>query len=183
MVRLCLSLVVLSLVACAGPSRVSLDEQGIYHFQAVPFKVEAPQACIENLSVEAEDAYVRFTTGRGNWQAAGDYRIEIYDVPGVGEDRDRFEAIARQAFLETMESAGNSIKSTEDVSVNGRPAFQGLASDDSIAMVLGTNILFPDHIVMVQLLYPSVPGEDDVEDLPWDCYQRFIKSIELTSAE
>lgn len=183
MVRWCLSFVVLSLIACAGPCRVSLDERGVYHFQTVPFTVQAPQACMENTTVEAEDAYVRFTTGRGNWQADGDYRVEIYNVPGVGEDRDRFETIARQAFLETMESAGNRIKSTDDISVNGRPAFQGLASDESIAMVLGTNILFPDHIVMVQLLYPSVPGEDDVDDLPWDCYQRFIESIELVASE
>jgi|GEM_PF-6667716 len=183
MVRLCLSLVVLSLIACAGPSRVSLDEQGLYHFEAVPFRVEAPQACMENMSVQAGEGSVRFTTGRNNWKADGDYRIEIYNVPGVGEDRDRFEAIVEQAFRDTMADAGNSIKSTEYVSINGRPAFQGLASDESIAMVLGTNILFPDHIVMVQLLYPSVPGEDDVEDLPWECHQRFVESIELVSAE
>lgn len=183
MVRLCLSLVVLSLIACAGPSRVSLDEQGLYHFESVPFRVEAPQACMENMSVQADDANVRFTTGRGNWKADGDYRIEIYNVPGVGDDQARFEIIVRQAFHDTMAEAGNSVKSTDDITVNGRPAFQGLASDESIAMVLGTNILFPDHIVMVQLLYPSVPGEDDVEDLPWDCYQRFIESIEQVSSE
>jgi|SRR5690554_5426962 len=169
--------IVIFVSACAAPQS-RLDEQGTFFFQGEPFTVSAPQACMHNPSVRDSPNSVRFTERRGGWQAAGDYSVAIYALPEGVRDEGSFRPMVRNIFNRSVEEAGNRVKSGDDVTVNDRPAFQGVSTDDSKAVVVSTNILFPNHIVMVQLLYPWDLKREAEPEIPWHCYQGFIESIE-----
>lgn len=175
--RVSIVFVVILLCACAAPQS-RLDEQGMFVFQGEPFAVSAPQACMQNPSVRESPNSVRFTARRGGWQAAGDYSMAIYALPEGVRDEASFRPMVRTIFNRSVKEAGNRVKSGDDVTVNDRPAFQGISTDDSKAVVVSTNILFSDHLVMVQLLYPWDPKKEVQPDVPWSCYQEFIESIE-----
>ncbi len=170
----------LALLACAGSPAVRLDDQGVYRFPDRPFQVSAPLHCIENPAVREETTTVGFTSRRGGWRASGDYRVEVHNAIGSGRDGERFLAATRRAYQTTMESVGNQVLLAEDIEVNGRTAFRGVTSDESKALMIATNILFDDYIVIAHLIYPARPGELAVEDLPWDCYRRFVESVTFT---
>lgn len=174
--RVLLLCVVVFLSACAAP-QPRLDEQGTFFFQGEPFSVSAPHGCMDNLLVRDKPNSVRFTERRGGWQAAGDYSIAIYALPDGVRDEASFRPMVRNIFNRSVAEAGNRVLSGDDVSVNGRPAFQGVSTDDSKAVVVATNILFPSHIVMVQLLYPWDVEDQPEPEVPWSCYQEFIESI------
>ncbi|MDQ2075198.1 hypothetical protein [Marinimicrobium sp. ABcell2] len=162
--------------ACAGP-QTRMDEEGTYSFLGEPFSVAAPQACIGDMSIRDSRASVRFTSRRGGWKAAGDYSVSIYGLPENVRDEASFHSAVRNVYFQSVESAGNRVISGDDTQVNDRPAFQGISTDDSEAVVVSTNILFPNHIVMVQLLYPWDPENQAEPEVPWACYQEFIQSI------
>jgi hypothetical protein len=179
--RLLFIVVLVVVSACAGP-QTRMDEQGTYHFQVKPFTVSAPQACMEEMSIRDTRNTVRFTSRRGGWKAAGDYSLAIYALPEGVRDEASFRPMVRNVFKRSVAEAGNRVKSGDDVEVNDRPAFQGVSTDDSEAVVVSTNILFPSHIVMVQLLYPWNPKRQAEPEVPWACYREFIQSISYKPA-
>lgn len=165
------------LAAGCGTYKPALDADGMYRFASAPFAVRAPVECMPGISVQGSGSKVTFTTGPGDWVVDGEFSVEVHGVPAGAVDRD-FPARAREIVIGGMElAAGTQMQSEKFFSVNGKPAYQAVVSDEVESVLVATHVRFPEHVVVVHFGYPLEDARGQPRELPWECHDRLLGSI------
>lgn len=188
LVFLCISLVIL-LVNCAELSKFKVDRDGMYRFKIHPVVVWAPNECLLDLAVDDGPHAVDFVTGRGYWRAGGLYAVQVYEIPKNIKDADSFlketKKFVPQYMTKDRARMGLNFKVQEEkeLEINNRPAYQAIAVDQGKASFIATFVLHPSRITVTSLVYP-LKAETSVNDqIPWNCYNRFVTSVRELSSE
>ena len=156
--------VILMLASCAELSKTKVGEDGFYYFKNYPFAVWAPESCLLDMSVEDADAAVKFTTGRGYWNARGEYTLLLYgvspDTLGNKSKEQKFVEATKNVVSEKLSKNGYILKEFTSKEVNGKPASQGIYIKENNSVWVVTSVLYQNGIAESYLLYPLKEGEN-----------------------
>lgn len=184
--RLWVSFVLMiSLVGCAELSKFKVDRDGMYRFKVHPIVVWAPNECLLDLAVDDAPNFVDFVTGRGYWTAGGLYAVQVYPIPKDINDTESFLKETKKFVPEYMSKdrariGDFKLQEEKDLVVNGQPAYQAIAIEEGKAVFVATFELHPHRITVSSVVYPLKIGVPFKEQIPWNCYNRFVASVKET---
>lgn len=172
--------VLLSTAGCAGFSPGKVDADGIYRFREAPVEVRAPDECLYDPRVYVARSTVLFTTGVKYWwgDGSGQYYAEVADLPEGLSDPAEFVAAATEIHRKAREKSGTNLESEEVLEINGRLAFRSIGTHRHTYSSVATSIQFAEHFVSAHLVYPQRDVRGQALGIPWECYERFVGSID-----
>jgi len=191
-------LIIFFTAGCAEFSKTKVDNDGYYRFKKLPIdktvKVRAPKECILDMFVyETSENTVDFVTGRGYWTASGQYAVQIWERNSeITSDEVFYKGVEKHLkhYLETdRKTAGFNFHfiRSEVTKINDRPAIKGIAVENGKAIFVTTIVLFDDSLAYLSLLYPlktrafdETRNDANEAEVPWDCYNRFVNSMDIS---
>lgn len=174
------------LASCAELSKLKVGSDGMYRFKQQPVAVWAPKECLLDMAVFESSNSVDFVTGRGYWQAGGQYAVQVYPISKEIKDATSFIAETKkflpQYMVKDRASKGFDFKlrSEKQLEVNGRPAYQAIATEEGKAVFIATFVLHTSRITVASLIFPVKIGELPETKIPWKCYEKFSTSVTET---
>jgi hypothetical protein len=180
-----LLLLVVCISACAELSRVKVGSDGLYRFKEHPLVVRAPDSCLLDMAVQEAKNSVDFTTGKGYWMASGQYAVQAYLVPGDIQSGPVFIEKTKE-FVPTYMAKDRAsmgltfaVKEEKQLEVNGKPSYQVIGTAESgTALLVATHTLHKTRITIASLLYPLKSGTSFKDQIPWQCYNSFVASVQ-----
>lgn len=170
---------------CAGYSPGTVDADGIYRFREAPIEVRAPAECLYDPRVYVARSSVLFTTAVKYWRGdgSGEYSVELADLPDALSDGATFVAAATEIHREGSEKDSGVLESEEILEINGRLAFRSVSTHRNSFVMVATSIQFASHFVTAHLVYPQRDVRWQPLEIPWECYERFVASIDHAGLE
>jgi len=173
----------LALCGCVDLSTARVDEDGVYRFEKDPISVRAPQDCLEDMAAFRGDRRVDFTTGRRYWKAMGQYFVIVFQFPASVDASARFVGQSKAFFEEfrAQESKNFDLDlaliEQREMEVNGDQAYRVLFEDSGKGTLVATARLHSTRVTIAALLFPLQEGQSPAEQIPWECYERFVTSV------
>lgn len=176
----------LKLLPPATPASKKLTSDGTYRFEKYPVTVRSPAALcgIKNLYAYSNRVGVDFVAPDYLWQVAGDYFVHAMHIPSSIKDQKSFVRYVKKAdksFVpENSKPLGLLFKLTEskETLVNGLPAVQSMGVDEGKAVFVTTTVLHTSVLTIASLVYPLQADADPKDSVPWDCYNKFVSSVQ-----
>jgi hypothetical protein len=126
---------------------------------------------------------VDFVTGRGHWQAGGQYAVQVYPISSEIKDANSFWAETKKfsSLYMTRDRAAKGFNfeflQGKQFEQNGRPVYQAIAEEKGKAGFVATFVLHPRRITVASLVYPLANSGSAEDQVPWKCYSEFVSSI------
>lgn len=175
-----LILEVLTLTAC----RSKLSPEGVYTFSDHPISVRAPQECGAGLLISDKSNVVDFGI-RYYWELSGQWFVIVFDIPDGVTDAPSFINRIKPWFTEEFQPNESEFFKMDwevvdeyEMTVNGDPAYRVVFEDPGKGILVGTARLHRQHMTITALAYSL--EKITKADVPWDCYEDFVKSVSET---
>ena len=177
-------LLVLVSVLLAG-CRSKLTDESLYRFPQQPITVLAPRECVVDMWIGESANTVDFNTGQYYWEMSGQYFVIVSDLPESVDSAASFVAAMRPWFDEVFQPRESEFFDLDlvavderEMQVNGDPAYRVMFEDPGNGVVVATARMHRTRITIAALAYHLEEGQDAQGEIPWDCYEAFVSSVE-----
>jgi len=174
--------------------------QDTFKFKKEPISLYIPADCMLERKHKEKDNSVDFAMGKYYWMAFGLYSVQVFHRTDKTPDAATFLANIKDMglnFLAHDRSPDFAFQFVGDTTydIRGEPAYRVVGVDKGKAVEAVTFVMHKSRITIASLIYPEqsspefgshVPFKAVTLDVPfaatfpWDCYTRFVESVEET---
>jgi hypothetical protein len=151
-------------------------------FKQQPVAVWAPNDCIADMAIYTGDRSVDFVSSKRAWFTNGEYRVELKKIPSsVTNDVSFIRETESDAKDYAVDDRSRSqlnlvLKDAKRFDVDDRTGYRVVAVSEGKMVFIATFVLQKSWITIASLRYPLVPGDDAMNTIPWNCYNKFVES-------